>query len=226
MIRPGLAPHDRVTRISPSGSDSQICCRPPLRPTPTQPCKSSPTSAAARSTRLGPTPSKAISPTAPFACKRRRSRVATTPGSTSYAAPGRPICRVPMPRPSRWAMRLEALIGRGEMGVVHRARQLGLDRRVALKTVAAGRDASPHVIELFRREFEAVASLNHPAIVPIHDVGVCDGLRSMRWNCSKAARWPTASRPARSRSRKSSPWSSASPGPSTMPTAEGSSTAT
>ena len=71
---------------------------------------------------------------------------------------------------------LEALIGRGGMGVVHRARQVGLDRRVALKTIAAGRDASPHLVERFRREFEAVASLNHPAIVPIHDVGVRDGV--------------------------------------------------
>ncbi len=71
---------------------------------------------------------------------------------------------------------IEALIGRGGMGVVHRARQLGLDRRVALKTIAAGRDASPHLIERFHREFEAVASLNHPAIVPIHDVGVRDGV--------------------------------------------------
>jgi eukaryotic-like serine/threonine-protein kinase len=71
---------------------------------------------------------------------------------------------------------LEAVIGQGGMGVVHRARQLGLDRRVALKTVAAGRDASPHVIERFRREFEAVASLNHPAIVPIYDVGVREGV--------------------------------------------------
>ena len=71
---------------------------------------------------------------------------------------------------------LEALIGQGGMGVVHRARQLGLERRVALKTVAAGRDASPQVIERFRREFEAVASLNHPAIVPIHDVGIRDGV--------------------------------------------------
>ena len=71
---------------------------------------------------------------------------------------------------------LEALIGQGGMGVVHRARQLGLDRRVAIKTVAAGRNASPHVIERFRREFEAVASLNHPAIVPIYDVGVREGV--------------------------------------------------
>ena len=71
---------------------------------------------------------------------------------------------------------LEALIGQGGMGVVHRARQLGLDRRVAIKTVAAGRNATPHVIERFRREFEAIASLNHPAIVPIYDVGVREGV--------------------------------------------------
>ncbi len=78
--------------------------------------------------------------------------------------------------PHPFGYELEALIGRGGMGVVHRARQLGLDRRVALKMIAAGRDASPHLVERFRREVEAAASLNHPAIVPIHDVGVLDGV--------------------------------------------------
>ncbi|WP_435011499.1 protein kinase domain-containing protein [Tundrisphaera lichenicola] len=76
--------------------------------------------------------------------------------------------------PSGYA--LESVIGRGGMGVVHRARQLGLDRRVALKRIAAGRDASPQLVERFRREVEAAASLNHPAIVPIYDVGVLDGV--------------------------------------------------
>ena len=91
-------------------------------------------------------------------------RVVGPPDSPGADGPARPL-----------GYELEALIGRGGMGVVHRARQLGLDRRVALKTIAAGRDASPHLVERFRREVEAVASLNHPAIVPIHDVGVRDG---------------------------------------------------
>jgi serine/threonine-protein kinase len=71
---------------------------------------------------------------------------------------------------------LEELIGRGGMGVVHRARQLGLDRRVAIKTIAAGRDASPEQLQRFRREFEAVARLNDPAIVRVYDVGIRDGV--------------------------------------------------
>jgi serine/threonine protein kinase len=69
---------------------------------------------------------------------------------------------------------LLAVIGRGGMGVVHRARQVGLDRPVALKMIATGRDASPNLVDRFRREIEAAASLNHPAIVQIHDVGTRD----------------------------------------------------
>ncbi|WP_165248237.1 serine/threonine-protein kinase [Paludisphaera soli] len=76
------------------------------------------------------------------------------------------------PAPSGYE--LEAIIGRGGMGVVHRARQVGLDRLVALKRIAAGTDASPAQLARFRVEAEAAARLRHPNIVPIHDVGVID----------------------------------------------------
>ncbi len=61
-------------------------------------------------------------------------------------------------------------IGRGGMGVVFRARQIELDRIVALK-VLAPHAQSQEEIERFRREARSVARLRHPGIVEIHDVG-------------------------------------------------------
>lgn len=62
-------------------------------------------------------------------------------------------------------------LGRGAMGVVHRARQLDLDRVVAVKMLLAGRYANAKELARFCNEAEAVAKLQHPNIVQIFDVG-------------------------------------------------------
>jgi serine/threonine-protein kinase len=69
---------------------------------------------------------------------------------------------------------MEAVLGRGGMGVVYRARHLALKRTVALKMLAGGQ---PHPAEWarFRAEAEAVARLQHPNIVQIHEVGEAGG---------------------------------------------------
>jgi predicted Ser/Thr protein kinase len=67
-------------------------------------------------------------------------------------------------------------LGRGAAGVVYRARQVALNRVVALKMILAGTHAGPEERARFRTEAEAVAQLKHPNIVAVHDVGECDGL--------------------------------------------------
>ena len=66
---------------------------------------------------------------------------------------------------------VEALLGRGGMGLVYKARHLRLNRLVALKMLVTGAYAGPHERARFQREAEAAASLHHANIVQVHDVG-------------------------------------------------------
>ena len=71
--------------------------------------------------------------------------------------------------------RIERMLGAGGMGVVYEATQVALGRTVALKFIAAGRDADPIFLKRFRREGQAQGALDHPHIVPVYEAGETEG---------------------------------------------------
>src|SRR3954469_25213087 len=72
--------------------------------------------------------------------------------------------------------RIEAVAGRGGMGVVYRATQLALDRTIALKVIAAGLLEDQTVRARFVRESKVAASIDHPNVIPIYYAGEEDGV--------------------------------------------------
>jgi tetratricopeptide (TPR) repeat protein/tRNA A-37 threonylcarbamoyl transferase component Bud32/DNA-directed RNA polymerase subunit RPC12/RpoP len=66
-------------------------------------------------------------------------------------------------------------IARGGMGIVYKARQLDLKRVVALKVLKQGEFSTEEQIKRFKREAQSAARLNHPSIIPIHEIGIVDG---------------------------------------------------
>jgi Protein kinase domain len=79
--------------------------------------------------------------------------------------------------------RLEAIAGRGGMGVVYRATQLALSRPVALKVIAPDWAADEGYRERFQRESQLTASIDHPNVIPVYEAGELDGrlYLVMRW---------------------------------------------
>jgi WD40 repeat protein/serine/threonine protein kinase len=144
------------------------------------------TTAGTRDPRAGPAATQ-------FAPERAHSPAATVrPGSgpDSVGDPRSAVTRVlsdetiidPAGAALRAAVRIpgyEVLgeLGRGGMGVVYKARQIGLNRIVALKMILAGAHAGPPELARFRLEAEVVAKVAHPNIVQIYDVGEVEGVR-------------------------------------------------
>jgi hypothetical protein len=93
-------------------------------------------------------------------------------GSLADKAAARDLRSSPVPE----GYELLEVIGRGGMGVVYRARQVRLNRLVALKMVSAGGNASPEALLRFLAEAESIARLRHANIVQVYDRGDCDGL--------------------------------------------------
>ncbi|MEZ0227531.1 MAG: serine/threonine-protein kinase, partial [Planctomycetota bacterium] len=100
--------------------------------------------------------------------------------SESGDAVGSQVTRADMGAPNQAGRRLgdfqlEKKIGQGGMGEVYRARQISLDRPVAVKVLTRGLASQPGFVERFQREAKAAANVVHPHIIQIYAYGIDNG---------------------------------------------------
>jgi tetratricopeptide (TPR) repeat protein len=126
----------------------------------------------ATKTRLGPAqPPAGRGPTPETVASNPGAPPTSDPAPAPPAAATRPSLSGPTGGVEVPGYEILGELGRGGMGVVYKARQLILNRIVALKMIRGGDDAGPDQIARFLVEAEAIARLRHPNIVQIHDVG-------------------------------------------------------
>ena len=104
-------------------------------------------------------------------------------GTEAAPQPGEPSAQAPFTPPPVAELanlfpqlQILELVGRGGMGAVYRARQPRLQRQVALKVLPPQATQKPGFAERFTREAQALARLNHPGIIAVHEFGEAGGM--------------------------------------------------
>jgi len=151
--------------------------RPPVTPTP-PPVETHQAAQGACPHCGKPVPSTALGGICPE-CMLKAGLASQTEGPGAAGPQGTKITQPPLTPEEIAALfpQLEILecLGRGGMGVVYKARQPRLNRLVALKILAREKEQDSQFAERFTREAQALARLNHPNIVTVHDFGEAGG---------------------------------------------------
>lgn len=121
-------------------------------------------------------PASHSAPTRPEAAPGARDATAAAPAAPTPAGPPPPAGQDPLLGTELGGCRIEVLLGRGAMGAVYKARQLRLDREVAVKVIRPELLTDERMLKRFEVEARTVGRFNSPHVVMVHDVGFDRGV--------------------------------------------------